>query len=244
MRMQENLTAASVYNSDIRTPLTIYDKVAIGMGEETKALLHAHIGKHSIALLERTFDRDPRDPTVQPETVRRYIDTWKAFRAADMPVVPTLRLSSAGTVLATDIKADGSEVYGKGVLMSLCAGRKYRRIRPHRAIDPLFLQITSPSNLPTVAASVHEYRNRADTHSLGLANDDPFELLVHPDGSWDLICLDLTQAFVYRADDINRTRMDVLANNAMAAGLFLRLLQNLHTGLGPVAKHNPARRAA
>ncbi len=42
----------------------------------------------------------------------------------------------------------------------------------------------------------NQIANQATAHNISLPYDDPFDLLVHPDGSWQLIVLDIDNEIV------------------------------------------------
>lgn len=150
-------------------------------GAETKHLLEGTVGRRRIFLVEREFDQS-------------YINNWHIFRKAGLPVVPTLRVSSRKTLLITDIKADGSEIYGKSLLTSLHDIHEIRS-RPRLDVDRIFLRLTQPGNFQTVDRKVKEYLDIANSEQIRLPFDDPFEFVVHPDGSWELMILDLTYGY-------------------------------------------------
>src|SRR5688572_175945 len=105
--MSEQITATSVLDPGNRINLDIITATPLEIGTGTvKHCLETTLGGDqpttTIPLIERNFDPS-------------YIDAWIAFREAGIAVTPTLHLSSRNTLLVTDLKADGSELYGKGL---------------------------------------------------------------------------------------------------------------------------------
>lgn len=147
-------------------------------GIEPKNLVEGTVGGHAMSLVERV------------KFASEYLYNWRAFKAAGLPVVPTVRINEqTGTLLVTDIKADGSEIYGKAMAYNLDEELFRRRIE----VDARFLHLMQ-NELGDIERRVKEYVALADAHSLGLPFDDPFELVVHPSGSWNLLILDLQHA--------------------------------------------------
>src|SRR5664279_1790609 len=112
-------------------------------GREDKNLLEGTIGSHRVSLIERDYNP-------------HYVTNWHAFREVGLPVVPTLRTSSWGTLLLTDMKADGSEFYGKNLSRLLCRPRK-DRFRERPEIDKLFLELADSDEYEEVIERTHTY---------------------------------------------------------------------------------------
>lgn len=151
-----------------------------GGGFEYKHVIAATVGERPVSLIQRHYEE-------------RYVDTWEEFRAAGLPVVPTLRVAETEghkSLLVTDLKADGSELYGKGLLVTLSQG-DVRERPPIEMVDRRFLELTSPANIEQIQAQANEYAAVADKNEMILPIDDPFELLIKPDGAWGLIIVDL-----------------------------------------------------
>jgi hypothetical protein len=149
-------------------------------GWEEKSLIEATVGDHEVSLVKRHYDP-------------HYIETWQAFREAGLPVVPTLRLAEIDgypSMLMTDLKVDGSELYGSGLAKTLRSGQP--RVRPPDPnVDGRFLELTTPDQIEAVRAKAKEYAHRATQYGIKLPSDDAFELHIHPGGEWGLITLDL-----------------------------------------------------
>lgn len=133
-----------------------------------------------------------------------YIAHWKAFKHVGLPVVNTARLTNEGTLLLTDVKADGSETYGKGLRRVLEGTLKEidQEPRINASIDSVFLGIMG-QQWELVIKKVDELVTLATKNGIILPKDfDAFELLVHPDGSWQLITLDLRAVEITDINDL------------------------------------------
>lgn len=96
-------------------------------GAESKTLIEATVG-HS--------GKQRRVTLVERGRKAVYIEKWNLLRNAGLPVIPTLRESSRETVLLTDLRHDGAEIYGKGMWGSIMdRSYAYEKIRD---IDDIF----------------------------------------------------------------------------------------------------------
>ena len=96
-------------------------------------------------------------------------------------MVPSVRLVSESKVMMTNLLADGSGVYGKH--QALLESRNYRP----QSTDPLFMSL----KINRVLASAREIIKLANRKNIRLPIDDPLTLLVHPDGSFKVMMLDI-----------------------------------------------------
>lgn len=145
----------------------------ISRGEKTKA----------VSLVERDFGERNKD----------YLGKWKKLKEVGLPVVSTMRLTDQNKIVMTDLKADGSELYGKGIVFEIALA-KYANKTPRESsnIDKIFLEIMdNEEEVELIKEKTNEYAKIATENGISLAVDDPFELVVHPNGEWDLVCLDL-----------------------------------------------------
>jgi hypothetical protein len=183
--MVEKLTAYPVTGLQ---PVDIFveKSIPIGKGNDPKELVIGYVES-------RSGDTRRKIQLFKRRTSSKYIKNWKDLNAVGLPVVPTLRICSGTTMILTDMKADGSEIYGKG-LRDVLKFRKEKRERPSEEIDQIFLDITNEENIKVVRGKALEYVERANRNGIKLASDDPFELIIHPDGKWDFIMLDLFYA--------------------------------------------------
>ncbi|HSW99294.1 MAG TPA: hypothetical protein VLF71_05680 [Candidatus Saccharimonadales bacterium] len=227
----EQLTAVSALDPGRTTLFDIVasEEVAMGVEEKHVRTIRTPDGR-TTTMLERAHQDDLTTPE---QACQEYIAAWKAMRDAGLPVVPEVFVTSRSTLLVTDVKADGSELYGKGLRR---AAESYHpeeeRVRPRPELDATFIGITSPEAMPAVVARVDELCARAQAHGIELPVDDPFEMVVRPDGSWDLITLDVRLGNVHdltTMDDAERRHLQ--ANGLEVKQTFLGELEKLRNAL-------------
>lgn len=193
-------------------------------GEETKY-------RHELVLNGRTRNKSMRmierpDATFLHSSIK-VSEKWRVFKEAGLPVVPTIRKTKEGKLFVTDLTVDGSEIYGKNVRAKLQYVLEFpddvdskeflseiRRIK-------VFLQILQGEEFEKLIAQVQKYQDLANEKNIGLPTDDAFELILHPDGSWELITLDLMSA------DVENPDKNFERHNKRAVDLFMQDLQEI-----------------
>jgi hypothetical protein len=169
-------------------------EIFLAGGSFDKYLIEGQIGNRDISLVAR-------------EVAEHVPTTWRKMKEAGLPVVPTLRIDpqtrerGRPTVIMTDVKADGSELYGKGLLWSLESNEA--RVRPRPDIDKYFLALTHSTHFNEIEKKVNEYKAVADKNHISLPKDDAFELKIKPNGAWDMLILDLDMSFHEWKENIN-----------------------------------------
>ncbi|HEU4914454.1 MAG TPA: hypothetical protein VFT16_03575 [Candidatus Saccharimonadales bacterium] len=130
---------------------------------------------------------------------QRYVEAWKAYREAGLPVVPTLRVDPVrDRLIMTDLKADGGELYGKN--LSLTLNDELPRDRPpNPAVDEHFLRLMSGEDRGKVVDRVLDIGEQATAQRIVLPIDDPLELKVSPDGRWEVLSVDLALGYRWKA---------------------------------------------
>lgn len=193
----------------IRTPLS-------GNGTEPKTRVEGMVEGRPISLIER------RSPTNEA-----FKTNWEKFRKAGLPVIPTLRVDrERGHLLVTDLKRDGSELYGKNLkFILLNEGKVKAAHRRHSDVDKHFLELSAPESFELIKKKAEECARQATEHRLSLPMDDPLELLIHPDGRWDLIILDLTWAADRSTSSL--TQQQLQGANELLVGKFIESLQEI-----------------
>lgn len=140
--------------------------------------------------IEKTGERTT---LLERADIGKYPVVWSVLSEAGLPVVPDLYVGPDNTLLATDLKADGSEFYGKSYSMSVEFRHEHERPRPE--IDPIFMDLIE-RKAPEIEEQVQDYARKAAEAGVLLAYDDPVDMLVRPDGSFQVMALDLTRAEV------------------------------------------------
>jgi hypothetical protein len=194
---REKLVAHALSPKIKPTEITVVERIEFKAGgRDDKSHVLGEVGPARVSLIER-----PYSPA--------YVEVWPIMKNAKLPVVPTLRTVQKNgesgndvndlTLLVTDVKRDGSEVYGKGYFRSLFEPLTWSSYRRRPAIDEKFLEIMETQKAD-VLKKAREYADRATRYNIVLPRDDPLEMIVHPDGSWDFMILDLEMARVQRKD--------------------------------------------
>ena len=181
-------------------------------GKDDKQKLEGFVGRKTVKLVERD--------DIQ-ENGQKYSENWKKCKDAGLPVVPTLRKTKDGKVLMTDLTADGSRLYGKSVSIEL---NWYGRLSYG---EPMFdfLTIIPYDEFEKIISKTVEYTEIASKKGILLPDDDPFELVVHPDGKWNLVILDLERLYITTADT------ELFDANMVAASRFIGDLKEIRDNL-------------
>lgn len=147
----------------------------------------------NIFLVERGFGDSVSSKMQKKFTASNYIFLWREFKAAGLPVVPTLRKTERGTILVTDEKAKGGHVFGKGFVLSgnkdLATGLTSEDLTDNGV--EFYLNILENSS-EEIKSQAIAYANLATENAILLPYDDPFELVVEKNGEWRLVILDLS----------------------------------------------------
>lgn len=187
--------------------------------QEIEANLRSESGRtHKVRLIERA-DNMGADGLA-------YSEKWKMFKEAGLPVVPTLRKTEKGTVLMTDLRADGSEIFGKALLYKLTGKAIFpdeQKVEVPYNFVMRFLEIVEGDEFQKLKTKVQEHVSAASESKIVLPIDDPFELVIHPDGSWDLVTVDLKHGT--KASETESSKIEEL--NTRYASFFLKTLSEL-----------------
>jgi hypothetical protein len=179
--MSELVVATSILDPGNRTTFEVKKAVPLDIGVAEKQHLEVNIinpGRIALStsLIERYFD-----PV--------YAESWLTCHVAGLTIPPELQLSSRNTLLMADLKADGSELYGKG-LAQIFSHRHCERQRSRPEIDKKFLHLFS-SGFRQLEKEAFRFADRATEQDIKLSFDDAFELHLRPDDSWNFIAIDL-----------------------------------------------------
>jgi hypothetical protein len=170
-----------------------------------------------VRLIERAFDG----------AASSYSEKWKQCKDAQLPVVPTLRLTDRDSVVLTDVTADGSQLFGKGLNLDLQMSDDFQRSRLFNLYNiPLFRKIYS-ENREKIEKELLMYSRFAWAKGILLPGDDSFELLIKPDGNWQLLLLDLTQIEYAPRDDL------LLKGNERSVNKALKFLDGIYEKTTP-----------
>lgn len=124
---------------------------------------------------------------IAEEHATDYFADWNNFTKAGVHTVPLMKIYDEHTILMSDMTADGSVFYGKNMVYACFERFKNGKITD---MDRKFLNI-DPNDILKEAQRNVEAANKAH---LFLPYDDPFDVLVHPDGTWEVVTIDLTRS--------------------------------------------------
>ena len=192
-------------------------------GVEPKYLLSGTLSgrpRKRIQLVERLYN---------DYTFREIMLVWQRFRQAGLPVPPTLRKTSINSLVYTDMKAKGSEIYGKGMHFIYTDPYRNERDRPNGIegnLDAVFVSLIE-DKMPLLEARAAQIANVASNALLFLPHDDPFELIVHPSEEWDFCILDLKEAAYAHANITEFSPSFYHEGNLHSAHAVLNILKKL-----------------
>jgi len=196
-------------------PLTNITRTPLGRGLETKNVVQATV----------THNQRSRDVSLveRVNNTHFWLHNWQLLKDAGLPVPATVRLSEKNTILITNFKAHGEEMYGKGLLY------EYEKIPPQELklshTDHIFLELMKTSK-KAILTEMERLVGIANEHTVFLPGDDPFELLISPDGSWKFVITDLSWGGVGLRLEVskrNQSVSDYFFNNLLMIEELLKV---------------------
>lgn len=143
-------------------------------------------------------------------TAEMYYNYWKRLKNAGIPTVPTMRVIAPNEVIMTNMTADGSVFFGKH--------------RSHsEPISDQFIQHFLSINPADIQFSAQQIVKRADENNIILPDDEAFTLLVHPDGSWEVMVLDSQPPYAEVVGDV----LSAVQRQEMNNGTVTKLMRFL-----------------
>ncbi len=128
---------------------------------------------------------------------QRYLERWRFLKNLDFPVVDEMEITGKDTVRMTLMTGDGSEFFMKRKATHLVVEAMKKNKRELAEIEKKFVEIDPEE----VLDDVDELRLKAWNLGFRLADDDPFDLLIHTDGTWEVILLDLERLSLVHEGD-------------------------------------------
>lgn len=120
---------------------------------------------------------------------RRYYERWRFLRKLGIPTVSSMRVVDDHHVAMGDMTIGGAAFFGKEKWWTV--NDEVRR-SVHRELDKmekLFLNIDSEA----IKREIASLQALAWANGIRLPSDDEYDLLVRPDGSFQVVLMDLTQ---------------------------------------------------
>lgn len=175
-----------------------YDKSRV---EATVVRESGEKSKHQVNVFIKEVDVD--DDLIGGETeeqtdAERYVERWKFLRKIGIPTITSMRVIDDDKVLMGDMTADGSGFIDKETYYE--SSHKYRKLS--RA-ENLFLDI-DPKR---IKREVEIILRTAWNNGILLPSDrEEFSILVHPDGTWQVLVVDL---MCLRRKELGDTELDL-----------------------------------
>ncbi len=135
--------------------------------------------------------------TKNMSSAERYYYKWNLLRQKGIPTVGSMRIVDSGTVAMGDMTADGSQFFGKEIV-SRSFESEYQKKRPLSKTEEKYLEI----NPREIKDKLDNLFMDAWRKGVILPEDDYYDLLVHPDGTWQVMILDLSNLRPKRDTDL------------------------------------------
>lgn len=144
-----------------------------------------HLVLKSVGLLHK--DDFPLENSLA-SAAERYLGKWKLLKEAGIPTVSSMKLVDDETVAMGDMTWDGSKFFGKAENEMKVYGQGETVKRELTNMEKIFLSIDPEE----IKQKTERILKLAWDSGIRLPLDDPYDLLVHPDGSWELVVIDLS----------------------------------------------------
>jgi len=215
--INETLTFFSNDPSKGQTKVNVNDRKAFYLGggkEKWKIKVSVDdVDNTPLELVERNFG----------EATDKIIQRWQIAYDNDIQVVAFIKKTDRGTVVMPNITTDGSHIYGKATHYQILGGNG--EIRRFEEFDQKFLDLTaSDESMEKIKQRAQEIADKATSVGIWLPYDDPLELVLHPNETWELLCLDLE--YLETSDSIANVDTRQNVNNKYVDS-FLQSLTNI-----------------
>lgn len=120
---------------------------------------------------------------------RRYYERWRFLRSIGVPTAGSMRVIDDRRVAMGDMTARGAVFFGKEKLRSVMQESERHVLRKLSKHEKVFLDI-DPEEIKQKIAWLQAL---AWLHDFRLPSDDEYDILVWPDGTFQVLILDLTQ---------------------------------------------------
>jgi hypothetical protein len=194
------------------------------LGTEDKFSIKADLTRgerqRRVRFIERHYDEADK------AHAEKYVENWKLLKEAGLPVPSVLRKTQGRNLLVSDVTVGDKKVYGKAFNLFL-------HIKPRVAkesLTPEQIEVYKKvidEHIVEIEAQAKKLTELAIRKGVMLPTDDPFELVVSPEGNWKIMILDLMYA---RKIDELKKEQDVRFNERNA-DLFIIYLKAIRQGL-------------
>lgn len=192
------LTAYHSEYSNRFSKIKVLKRKPIDEGSESKeritGVVSTQTNERHVSLIRRNFDdRFPYNTPLNKITATQTKESWRRYKKSDQPTYGTLRIAQDGSLLVTDVCADGSRCYGNPDFLKNLRAGKLLRCKKDNEIDTLFIKLVDSEQIELIRHKADGLVRNASDNKIGLPLNDPIELVVHPDGKWDILTLDVAE---------------------------------------------------
>ena len=162
-----------------KTEFTVVD---MDSKEPTEHKLKTVVKNAHIATTDFTIGNENKD---QPHA-QRYWERWRYLKSIGIPSVTSMRVIEGDRILMGDMTADGSGFVGKETREDLVYGGRTSGVNK---TELMFLKLDPEP----IKAEIARLMDIAWKHGFVLPDDDEeYNLWIHPDGTWQVIVMDLS----------------------------------------------------
>lgn len=129
------------------------------------------------------------DEQVAMTPARRYYERWRFLRKLGIPTVSSMRVVDDHYVAMGDMTVGGAAFFGKEKWWTVSGEMRRGERRELDKTEEMFLNIDPE----TIKREIARLQVLAWVNGIRLPPDDEYDLLVRPDGSFQVILMDLTQ---------------------------------------------------
>lgn len=208
------------HNRSLEIQVIQRERMSVGMEskERIKGKITSPSGERQrcVQLIRRNFDdRFPYNTRDNLRIAQQTQDEWKKYKVADLPTYDTLRLAQDGSLLTTDESAFGARTYGNPDFRYSLKEGKIFRTRKDKIIDEQFIKLASEP-MDKIRQESDRIVDIASQNRIGLPLNDPLELIVNPDGKWQIKTLDVAEShtfdFIENAERFNKECTEYFMN--------------------------------
>lgn len=138
------------------------------------------------AYLPKRYDFSFDNPEMS--MAERYFRKWKLLKENGIPTTSSMRVVDEEVVAMGDMTWDGSEFFGKEKDITALEGRDSAKRKLFK-MEKVFLSIDPEK----IKEEMERVLKLAWDKGIRLPYDDQCDLLVHPDGTWEVLVMDLSQ---------------------------------------------------
>jgi len=152
----------------------------------------AYISANKSKTTDNCFGKESKEMS----QAKRYYERWRYLMSIGIPTVSSMRVVDELRIAMGDETSDGSDFFGKSKKESVAMELKFGKRRMLTEIERQYVGI----NPEEIREKLRSLQERCWAKGIRLPYDDEFDLIVHPDGSWRVLVLDLS-ALTKRANE-------------------------------------------